>query len=139
MAASLAVHLYTVLVEPLTKPYAPPLEPCTPLPVISRCHAEKLRENRGSANVFEKVLRESVRSATSGGGKISAETEGRLADSGCGSLESVELVFAAAHKPLLSFASGNVKERSGTISTKKEYESFFVVLMPTDNAISTHA
>lgn len=117
VTANLTSLLHPVLVERRTEHGQPPSEFCTLLLFILPYLAVEPRRKHGSGNVFERVLYESAQSGTECGGRVLDRKEGVFADTDCGSLESVELVAATAHRFLLFFASDSPEESREAFST----------------------
>lgn len=67
-----------------------------------RCQALKRTEKHGRANALEGVIPESAQSGTDDGGGLPDEREILFPDAGCGILEALELVIAAAKNRLFS-------------------------------------
>lgn len=112
MPANLTLLVHIALVEPRIEPSPQLFESCILLPIILRCHAVDLRKKHCSANVCERVPRERAQSGMYGRGKMLNEREGFFVDVACGSLESVELVFAALHLFTLLLVFENIKASS---------------------------
>lgn len=139
MAAILAPLLHLVLVETCSQPGLPPFESCTLLLLIPCFHDVELIEEQNNANVFEEVFHESTQSRIDDEGKLLDDRDELFPDAKCGSLESVELLVAAAQKLLFFPPLINSKRAQERFSTIKGRSSSSLVLSTTEIANLSHA